>query len=84
MVNEEVNGVAMAYYPLGKYVVIQPNVQSGLPTIKHTRVTAGAVAGRLRRGKAAQQVARDFGIPLAAVKEAARLAAEYDYERSYA
>ena len=84
LVRELVNGVEMEYYPLGKYVVIQPGVQSGLPTIKHTRITAGAVVGRLRRGKSAQQIAEDFGIPLAAVKEAARLATDYDYEWSYA
>lgn len=83
LVREVVNGVEMEYYPLGKYIVIQPGVQSGLPTIKYTRITAGAVVGRLRRGKSAQQIARDFGIPLAAVKEADRLAAEYDYEWSY-
>jgi len=84
LVRAVVNGVEMEYHPLGKYVVIQPGVQSGLPTIKYTRVTAGTVVGRLRRGKSAQQIARDFNIPLAAVKEADRLAAEYDYERSYA
>ena len=84
LVSEEVNGVEMAYHPLGKYVVIQPGVQSGLPTIKHTRITAGAVVGRVQRGKSAQQIACDFGIPLVAVKEAVRLAAEYDYEQSYA
>ena len=82
-VTEEINGVEMEYYPLGEHVVIQPGVQSGLPTIKYTRITAGAIVGRLRRGKPAELIARDFNIPLSAVLEADRLAAEYDYERSY-
>lgn len=84
LVREEIHGEVIEYYPLGEYVVIQPGVQSGLPTIKNTRITAGAILGWLQRGDQPEEVAKGYGIPLAAVEEVIRLAEVYDYERSYA
>jgi uncharacterized protein (DUF433 family) len=84
LVREEIQGEVIEYYPLGEYVVIQAGVQSGLPTIKNTRITAGAILGWLRQGDSPEEIAQGYGIPLAAVQEAIRLAEVYDYERSYA
>ncbi|MGH9841905.1 MAG: DUF433 domain-containing protein [Blastocatellia bacterium] len=84
LVKEEIHGEVIEYYPLGDYVVIQPGVQSGLPTIKNTRITAGAILGWLRQGDRPEEIAQGYGIPLAAVQEAIQLAEVYDYERSYA
>jgi uncharacterized protein (DUF433 family) len=83
LVKEEIHGEVIEYYPLGEYVVIQPGVQSGLPTIKNTRITAGAILGWLEQGDRPEEIAQEYGIPLAAVQEAIQLAEVYDYERSY-
>ncbi len=72
------------YYPLGKYIVIQPNVCGGRPTVLKTRITAEGILGALSRGDSMRLVAKDFQIPVAAVKEAVALADQYDYEQSYA
>jgi uncharacterized protein (DUF433 family) len=84
LVSEDVNGVIQHYHPLGKYVVIQPQVCGGRPTIKYTRIDARAITGALRRGDSAELIAEIYRIPLAAVEEAVQLAEVYDYERSYA
>ena len=81
LVREEIQGEVIEYYPLGEYVVIQPGVQSGLPTIKNTRITAGAILGWLRQGDRPEEIAQGYGIPLAAVQEAIRLAEVYEYEQ---
>lgn len=84
LVKEEIHGEVIEYYPLGQYVVIQPGVQSGLPTIKNTRISAGAILGWWRQGDSPEEVAQGYGLPLAVVQEVIRLAEVYDYERSYA
>lgn len=83
LVKEEVNGSVSVYHPLGRYVVIQPLVQGGLPTIKNTRITAGVLVGWVERGYSPADVARDFDIPTEAVEEAVALAGTYDYDRRY-
>lgn len=83
LVMEEVNGVIQHYYPLGEYVVAQPQVCDGRPTIKYTRIDARHILGALQRGEAAELIADDYQIPVAAVHEAVKLAEIYDYERSY-
>ena len=84
LIEEIRRGVPYRYHPLGKYVVVEPAVAGGLPIIKHTRITAGALLGWLKGGHSLKEVAAQYSLPLAAVREAAELAAEYDYERSYA
>jgi uncharacterized protein (DUF433 family) len=84
LVRENYGGEVYEYYPLGKYVVVAPGVCGGRPTIKYTRIDARHVIGRLRVGDRPRQVARDYHIPLAAVREAVELSARYDYEQSYA
>lgn len=84
LVEETRRGIRYRYYPLGKYVVIEPAVAGGLPVIKHTRITAGALLGWLKSGHSLKEVAAEYGLPLAAVREVAKLSTDYDYERSYA
>lgn len=76
--------VEVEYYPLGKYIVVQPGVCGGRPTVLNRRITAEGILGALARGDSIQQVARGFQIPAAAVKEAVALADKYDYQKSYA
>ncbi len=83
LVQEEINGEVIEYYPLGEYVVIQPQVCGGRPTIKNTRLPAGAVIAALGWGETRAQVADGYRIPAAAVDEAVALAEQFDYEKSY-
>ena len=83
LVKEEIHGVVIEYYPIGKYVVIQPDVQGGLPTIKNTRITAGVLVGWVEKGYSPEEVARDYRIAPEAVVEAIELAKIYDYDRRY-
>lgn len=84
LVSETINGVEIEYYPLGQYVVAQPDVCGGRPTIKNTRIDARAILGALRRGDSPDQIAAAFRIPAEAITEAVELANQYDFERSYA
>src|SRR5207244_233291 len=84
LVTEIVDGDIYEYYPLGKHVVAAPGVCGGRPTIKYTRIDARHVIGSLKAGDSPKEIARDYRIPLAAIKEAVALASEYDYEKSYA
>jgi uncharacterized protein (DUF433 family) len=84
LVTEMVDGDVYEYYPLGKHVVAAPGVCGGRPTIKYTRIDARHVIGSLKAGESPKDIARDYRIPLAAIKEAVALAREYDYEQSYA
>ncbi|MEP7340646.1 MAG: DUF433 domain-containing protein [Acidobacteriota bacterium] len=84
LVCENINGYEQQYYPLGEYVVVQPQVCGGRPTIKYTRMTASAILAALKRGESIHQIALETGIPAEAIAEVERLAADYDYEQSYA
>src|SRR5882724_8338118 len=81
LVREEIQGVMIEYYPIGEHVVIQPGVQSGLPTIKNTRITAGVLVGWVEQGRSPADVAQGYRIPVEAVEEALALASQYDYDR---
>jgi uncharacterized protein (DUF433 family) len=80
---EEINGEKYEYLPLGKYVVAARGVCGGRPTIKYHRLDARHVLALIKTGEAPDQVARDYGIPVAAVQEVIALATQYDYEASY-
>lgn len=84
LVTENYGGEDYKYYPLGKYVVAAPGVCGGRPTMKYTRLDARHVIGMLERGETPEEIAARHEFPVAAVKEAVRLAKVYDYERSYA
>ncbi|MBI1762916.1 MAG: DUF433 domain-containing protein [Acidobacteria bacterium] len=78
------DGEEIEYYPLGKYIVIQPQCCGGRPTVLNTRITAEGIMDLLSAGYSVWQVATRFGLPLAAIKEAAALAQQYDYAQSFA
>ncbi|MDQ3255248.1 MAG: DUF433 domain-containing protein [Acidobacteriota bacterium] len=84
LVREMYGGEVYEYYPLGKYLVAAPGVCGGRPTIKYHRLDALHIMGFLRRGDTPAEIARNYKIPLAAVREAKALSAYYDYEQSYA
>ena len=84
LVREILHGEPYDYYPLGKYIVAAPGVCGGRPTIKYHRLDARHVIGFLERGDTPQQIARNYRIPMAAVREAVELASLCDYEESYA
>jgi uncharacterized protein (DUF433 family) len=83
LVRENVNGYIQEYYPIGKYVVVQPLVCGGRSTIKYTRIDTRAIIGGLRRGDSTELLAEMYDIPLEAVHEAVELAEVYNYDRSY-
>lgn len=83
LVREVRGGSIYEYYPVGKYVVIAPGVCGGRPTVKGHRLDARWVLGSVKSGKSAAQVARDYKIPVAAVKEVIALQDALDYEQNY-
>ena len=87
-VREVMDGELVEYKRLGEYIVALRDLCGGQPVIKTpariTRINAGVLLGWLEQGYTPEQVAADFDIPVAAVLEAKRLAAQFDYERSYA
>jgi uncharacterized protein (DUF433 family) len=83
LIREEVGGEPYEYLPLGKYVVAARGVCGGRPTIKYHRLDAHWVLGYLESGKSEEWIAREFNVPIAAVREAIELANVYDYEKSY-
>ena len=84
LIKERVGEIEIEYYPLGRYIAIQPQVCGGRPTVKNTRITAEGILGALKRGDSPEKVAEDFRIPLDAIAEAVALAEHYDYRKSYA
>ena len=83
LVRETFHGEPYEYYPLGKYIVAAPGVCGGRPTIKYHRLDAMHIIGFLERGDSPKQIALNYRIPIAAVREAIKLASLYDYEESY-
>ena len=83
LVRETFHGEPYEYYPLGKYIVAAPGVCGGRPTIKYHRLDAMHIIGFLERGDSPKQIALNYRIPVAAVREAVKLASLYDYEESY-
>ena len=82
LVRETLHGEPYEYCPLGRHIVAAPGVCSGRPTIKYHRLDAMHIIGFLERGDS-PQIARNYRIPIAAVREAVKLASVYDYEESY-
>lgn len=84
LVTETYGGEPYEYYPLGKHIVAAPGVCGGRPTIKYHRLDARHIIGFLNSGETPAEIATRHNIPIAAVREAVRLAAHFDYEQSYA
>jgi uncharacterized protein (DUF433 family) len=83
LVRETLHGEPYEYYPLGKYIVAAPGVCGGRPTIKYHRLDAMHIIGFLERGDSPKLIARNYRIPVEAVREAVKLASVYDYEKRY-
>ena len=83
LVRETLHGEPCEYYTLGKYMVAAPSVCGGRPTIRYHRLDARHIIGFIQRGDSPEQIARNYHIPVAAVREAVTLGSLYDYEKSY-
>jgi uncharacterized protein (DUF433 family) len=83
LISEIVGGEIYEYFPLGKYIVAARGVCGGLPTIKYHRLDAHWVMGYLESGKNEEWIAREFEIPIEAIREVVELSNVYDYEKSY-
>ena len=92
-VREVIQGREYEYKKLGEYVVAMHQLCGGLPVVRYqgengssviTRINAGVVLGYLRRGHSAEDVAKNFRIPIEPVREVGELAAIIDYDRRYA
>lgn len=83
-VRETLHGEPCEYYPLGKCIVAARGVCGGRPTIKYHRLDALRIIGFLERRDSPEQIARNYRIPVTAVREAVELASLYDYEERYA
>ncbi len=59
-----------------KYLEIIPERRSGRPTVRDTRVTVDDILEMLAAGWKPEEVAEDLEIPLEAIYEALRYAAE--------
>lgn len=67
-------GLAERFWPLGRdsHIVIDPRISFGRPVIVKTGITVESISSLVAGGEAAQNVAAQFDIPLAAVLEADR------------
>ena len=83
LICEEVGGEPYEYLSLGKYIVAAHGVCGGRPTIKYHRLDARWVLGYLESGKSEEWIAREFEIPIEAIREVVELSNVYDYEKSY-
>lgn len=65
-------GLAERFWPLGRdsHIVIDPRISFGRPVIVETGITVESVYSLVAGGEAAENVAAQFDIPLAAVLEA--------------
>jgi uncharacterized protein (DUF433 family) len=76
LVCEVGGGESYEYYPLGEHIVRAPGVCSGRPTFKYTRIDVHHVLGLLSGGWTIERVAQAYKLPVTAVQEALKLAAE--------
>jgi len=51
LITELIGGEKYQYYPLGEYIVRAPEVCSGRPTFKHTRIEITGTLERLAAGE---------------------------------
>jgi uncharacterized protein (DUF433 family) len=78
MVREIVGGESYDYFPLGKHVVSCPEVCSGRPTFKYTRIEVENILDLVAAGWSIKKIVADFSgrISAPAVEEALRIAAK--------
>ena len=76
LVHERVGDDMYTYYPLGKYVVIAPDICGGRPTFKYTRLEVALILSLLAHGESVEQVIADYDhsrLTPEAIQEAIRL-----------
>ena len=76
LVREIVGSEPYEYYPVGRHIVVAPGVCGGRPTFKYTRIDVRHALRLVAAGRAIEQVAKGYEIPVAAVQEALSKAAE--------
>jgi len=76
LVREIVGSEPYEYYPVGRHIVVAPGVCGGRPTFKYTRIDVRHALRLVAAGRAIEQVAKGYEIPVAAVREALTLAAK--------
>lgn len=76
LVCEIVGSEPYEYYAVGRNIVVAPSVCGGRPTFKYTRIDVRHALRLVAAGRAIEQVAKGYEIPVAAVREALTLAAK--------
>lgn len=76
LVREIVGSEPYEFYPVGRHIVVAPGVCGGRPTFKYTRIDVRHALRLVAAGRAIEQVAKAYEIPVAAVREALTLAAK--------
>ncbi len=86
LVREIYGGEPYEYYKLGRYIVSAPGVCGGRPTFKYTRIDVRHALSLVSAGWPVEMVAKDFDLPVQAVKEAVKVASKAldKYEGAYA
>lgn len=86
LVREIVGGEPYEYYRLGRYIVSAPGICGGRPTFKYTRIDVRHALSLVSAGWPVEMVAKDFDLPVQAVKEAVKVASKAldKYEGAYA
>jgi uncharacterized protein (DUF433 family) len=86
LLREMVGGEPYEYYKLGRYIVSAPGVCGGRPTFKYTRIDVRHALSLVSAGWPVEMVAKDFDLPVQAVKEAVKVASKAldKYEGAYA
>ncbi len=86
LVREIYGGEPYKYYKLGRYIVSAPGICGGRPTFKYTRIDVRHALSLVSAGWPVEMVAKDFGLPVQAVKVAVKVASKAldKYEGAYA
>lgn len=63
--------IAHKYYPLGKNrrIVIDPNIQFGLPTVKGTRIITDVIYNMVKKGVGQQNICKTYDINLQTIQD---------------
>ncbi len=74
LVSELYGGEPYDYYPITEHIVSAPGVCGGRPTFKYTRIDIRHALELVSRGRAMEEIAGWYRIPVVAVREAIELA----------
>lgn len=75
LITEIVGEESYQYYPLGDYVVRAPDICSGRPTFKYTRIEITGTFERLAAGETMDDIVLGYRgrVPISAIMEAVHL-----------